>query len=290
MNDREIEIYVKGGFSERKGIIHFSDIAQTNSLNKRTRNLIYSCIRDNIEEFFYNSQYGDRAIEYIYIQIFSMIKEQIPYEYNLDRYDLEKIFNMLHNIISKQDFNFVFDIIEGIINFYKESSFNSLKRDFIDKVNIIFKNENVNYKIINDIITDIINEEEAKSINETLINPYDVVKKHYTKAVEKLYKDKDYSNSIKESISAVEAMCQVINGSKEELNKALKNLNIIIHPALEQAFIKLYGYTCDENGSRHANGIGEKNATFEEAKYMLISCSAFVNYLKENYEKENKNE
>ncbi len=52
-------------------------------------------------------------------------------------------------------------------------------------------------------------------------------------------------------------MCQVINGSKEELNKALKNLKIKIHPALEQAYIKLYAYASDENGARHANGLGE---------------------------------
>lgn len=285
MNDSEIEIHVKGGFSERKRIICFSDIVQTNNLNKRTRNLIYTCIRDNIEDFFYKSQYGDQVIEYIYIQILSMIKEQIPYEYNLGQYDLEQIFNMLHNIISKQDFNFVFDMIEGIINFYKELSLSSIKKDFIDRVNIIFKNENVNYKIINDIITDIVNEEETKSVNETLNSSYEIVKKHYIKAVEKLYKDKDYSNSIKESITSVEAMCQIINGSKETLGKALNNLKIEIHPALKSAYSSIYGYTSDENGTRHANGIGEKNATFSEAKYMLISCSAFVNYLKENFEK-----
>lgn len=114
---------------------------------------------------------------------------------------------------------------------------------------------------------------------------YEIVKKHYIKAVEKLYKDKDYSNSIKESITSVEAMCQIINGSKETLGKALNNLKIEIHPALKSAYSSIYGYTSDENGTRHANGIGEKNATFSEAKYMLISCSAFVNYLKENFEK-----
>ena len=285
IDENEIDIHVRGGFSERKGIVSFSDIVQTNTLNKRTRNLIYSCIRDNIEEFFYKSQYGEKFIEYIYIEILSMIKEDIPYEYNLETYDLERVFNMLYNIISKQKFNFVFDMIEGIINFYKNFNFQSLKNIFIDKINMVFKNENVNYVIINDIITDIVNEEDIKSIDQTLNNEYDVVKKHYTKAIEKLYKDKDYSNSIKESISSVEAMCQIINGTKETLGKALNNLKIQIHPALKSAYSSIYGYTSDENGTRHANGIGEKNATFSEAKYMLISCSAFVNYLKENLEK-----
>ena len=82
-------------------------------------------------------------------------------------------------------------------------------------------------------------------------------------------------------------MCQIINGSKETLGKALNNLKVEIHPALKSAYSSIYGYTSDENGTRHANGIGEKNATFEEAKYMLVSCSAFVNYLKENFEGKN---
>ena len=52
-----------------------------------------------------------------------------------------------------------------------------------------------------------------------------------------------------------------------------------LHPALKQAFLKLYAYTSDANGIRHANGIGEGNSSFIEAKYMLVSCSAFINYL-----------
>lgn len=164
----------------------------------------------------------------------------------------------------------------------------SQRKVYIDAINRVFIEENVNYRIVGNKITDIVNEEEINSIEKTIANPYEVVKKHYNKALEKLYKDKDYSNSIKESITSVEAMCQIINGSKETLGKALNSLEIEIHPALKSAYSSIYGYTSDENGTRHANGIGEKNATFSEAKYMLISCSAFVNYLKENMR--NKNE
>lgn len=53
---------------------------------------------------------------------------------------------------------------------------------------------------------------------------------------------------------------------------------------MEQAFIKLYGYTSDEDGVRHG-GIDFNNVPAEDAKYMLVSCSAFVNYLIEKYEK-----
>lgn len=48
---------------------------------------------------------------------------------------------------------------------------------------------------------------------------------------------------------------------------------------MKSAFEKLYGYTSDANGIRHAGNIGGNSSTFEEAKFMLVSCSAFINYL-----------
>jgi len=44
------------------------------------------------------------------------------------------------------------------------------------------------------------------------------------------------------------------------------------------------GYTSDENGIRHG-GIDFTNAPAEDAKYMLVSCSSFVNYLIEKWSK-----
>ena len=48
----------------------------------------------------------------------------------------------------------------------------------------------------------------------------------------------------------------------------------------------MYGYASDEDGIRHG-GIDFKGAPAEDAKYMLISCSAFVNYLIEKWSKVN---
>lgn len=284
MNDREIEIHVKGGFSERKGIKHFSDIVQVDNLNMRTRNKLYGVT----EELLKKDKKELELIEYIYTEIFSLTKNDIPIdgkEFNVFSGYYDKVKKELANEFRKLDYNEVFDFIEGIIMGIRLAN---QRKVYIDDINRVFIEENVNYRIVGNKITDIVNEEEINSIEKTIDNPYEVVKKHYNKALEKLYKDKDYSNSIKESITSVEAMCQIINGSKETLGKALNSLKIEIHPALKNAYSSIYGYTSDENGTRHANGIGEKNATFSEAKYMLISCSAFVNYLKENMR--NKNE
>lgn len=91
----------------------------------------------------------------------------------------------------------------------------------------------------------------------------------------------DFRNSVKESISAVESMVKLlsgngsggVSGALEELQKKVE-----IHGALKAAFVKLYGYTSDSEGIRHAILEGA-SVGFEEAKYMLVSCSAFVYYL-----------
>ena len=91
----------------------------------------------------------------------------------------------------------------------------------------------------------------------------------------------DYRNSIKESISAVESLCKKISeNDKATLGAALTTLEKrgILHPALKSAFSSLYGYTNDANGIRHSL-LQESNLTSADARFMLISCSAFINYV-----------
>lgn len=274
------DIYVKGGFSERKGIKHFSDIVQVNSLNERTRNKIYSATIELIEK---DKKRGE-FIEYIYTEIFSLTKNDIPIkssEFGIFSDYYADVENEILLNLRNCEYHEVFDFIEGIIRGIR---LDNQRKIYIDDINRILIEENVNYRIINGFITDLLNEETIKEIEETLENPHIVVANHYSKALELLYKAKDYDNSIKESISSVESICQILtSNNKATLGDTLKLLKDKIHPAMKSAFEKLYGYTSDANGIRHANGLGEGNSTFEEAKYMLISCSAFVNYLKENF-------
>jgi len=91
----------------------------------------------------------------------------------------------------------------------------------------------------------------------------------------------DYRNSLKEAISAVESISQVISGDPgATLGSALKALEkqALIHPALKSSLSALYGYTSDANGIRHAM-LEEPTLTFTDAKFMLVACTAFVNYL-----------
>lgn len=90
----------------------------------------------------------------------------------------------------------------------------------------------------------------------------------------------DYLNSIKEAISAVESVVMSVTGESTMSSglRKLKNNGVDVHPALEQAWIKMYGWTSDADGIRHA-AIEEAAGSPRLARYMLVACSAFVTYL-----------
>jgi len=52
-----------------------------------------------------------------------------------------------------------------------------------------------------------------------------------------------------------------------------------LHPALREALEKLYGYAGDDDGIRHALS-DKSDLDSHDAKFMLVACSAFVNYLR----------
>ena len=162
----------------------------------------------------------------------------------------------------------------------------------IRQYNELLEQEKAGYRIVSGEIAPITNETEIATIEQSTDTAFQSVNQHIQKALS-LYADiqsPDYENSIKESISAVEAICCIITGLSDanaslgKVIKKLKDNGVYIHSAMEQAFSSLYGYTSDEDGIRHG-GIDFKNAPAEDAKYMLVSCSAFVNYLIEKYEK-----
>src|SRR4029077_13527265 len=91
--------------------------------------------------------------------------------------------------------------------------------------------------------------------------------------------------SIKEAISALESICSIITDNpKATLGDALKHLaakGVNVHPALRESFNRMSGYTSDAQGIRHGLGLTEEpNLDFDDVKFMLVSCSAFINLLK----------
>jgi len=184
----------------------------------------------------------------------------------------------------------VYDFIEFVANNYPSPLYDELfNQKFMDYCNSILEQELSAYRFVGGKITEITTPEEISEIEEALSTPFKGVRIHLKSALDKMSdrKNPDYRNSIKESISAVESLVQLMTKNpKAELGEGLKLIEskVGLHSALKKAFSSLYGYTSDADGIRHAL-LEESNLTFVDAKFMLVCCSAFVNYLTDKIEK-----
>jgi len=153
--------------------------------------------------------------------------------------------------------------------------------------NIVLERELSGYRFISGILSPISDKAEVTEV-ENAINSSNKeglygASEHIKTAIEMLGKKPkpDFRNAIKEAISAVESVSKQISESNSKgLEGALSELckHTEIHGALKSGFLKLYGYSSDEDGIRHAI-LDQPNIGFAEAKYMIVSCSAFVNFL-----------
>jgi hypothetical protein len=270
-------------FSQRKGLKPIKSVMQVDSMDDDLRNGLWNALKifywHKADESGYSYQLSSiqdihLLLVFIWRDYFKKPIENIDNNWNIVRTSIKKYF-------FDCTWNEAYDFIEFIANTYKGESNNE---EFMEFCNFILEREMSAYRFIAGQLAQITSEEEVNSIEEAL-NDTSALKpanNHLTTALNLLSdrKSPDYRNSIKESISAVEAMCNIINGNKSTLGQALKQIEakIALHPALKGAFSNLYGYTNDADGIRHAL-LDEPNLDFEDAKYMLVSCSAFINYL-----------
>jgi len=127
--------------------------------------------------------------------------------------------------------------------------------------------------------------EETESVNHAFValsaNGYAGARSHLNNAADALTAGK-YTDSIRESIHAVESVARIISGGATSLKDALNKLKETrpLHPAFQDALNKLYAYTSDEKGVRHAL-LESDQAKVDEADaiFMIGACASFVSYL-----------
>jgi hypothetical protein len=297
---RKSFISVRGGFSDSTGIAPCNAQMQYDEFDDKTRILISNKLFILLEIFFdkqiinYKYRgYNKASSEFCKVLISNVFGERIDLSSGYD-YVWTSVFEKINTVICEASYNEVLDIVWFSCNWLNDN-YNDNNKIVYDVMNTLFEKEYVGYRFVNGKIVAITDKTEIDEIEQACTTSIKGCKSHLEKAVGFLSdrEKKDYKNCIKESISAVEAMCQIITGdSSATLGTAIKKLKdngLNIHSALESAFSKLYGYTSDEGGIRHCEGLFVSNVTFEEAKFMLVSCSAFVNYLIAEYGKANFN-
>jgi len=254
-------------FSERKGIKKISNIIQKSNLNKESRNLLWNIFleRKDIHNQFRNNY---------------DLKKAYWVDYNKQTLDTlpRELYGKFKIIILSQSWSEVYDLLEFILNFVKDAKLNQ-------SINEVLESELSGYRFVNGQVTDITDKQEIEMLDDALTDEdFPNVKAHLQRALELLSdrKSPDYRNSIKESISAVESIAkEIAQKPKAELGEALKEIEKKgeLHGALKKGFLSLYGYTSDANGIRHSL-MEESNLTANDAKFFLLVCTSFINYLK----------
>ena len=257
-------------FSEREGYKNISKL-DPEVMPDKVRNRIWN----SVKKFLNKNSNRNKVIENTWDRFF---KEDID---NLNGkrvtgigvvYNLKEIKLKFYNLKWFE----VYDFIEFILKNLRGDTI-GLKK----KIEKIFEDEKVPYRIINKKITQISSKSEAREVEAVLENEdLSESKNHIKKALIHFSKNPnpDYCNSIKESISAIEALARNITGNeKGTLGDLVKSLNI--HPAFKDGINSLYGWTSDEGGIRHAEKETEFVISKEEARYMLVTSSALVNYI-----------
>lgn len=270
-------------FSERQGIIEPSTVFQTNDMSEELRASLWNVLHIKIwkNHHFLPSRLDEWCLgEDFSINVYAnFLKEPLD-----DRPDAYNIVGVVRKMYFLWTWYEVYDFIEWLVEWANGKAFLDYE-SLGTNLNAVLKRELSGFHLINGHFTTITDQIEVDDLQQALADDsFPGVKTHLETALVFLShrENPDYRNSIKESISAVESMCQHLTGnSKVMLSDALKEIEEThgLHGALKGGFLKLYGYTSDEDGIRHAM-MDESDITQADAKYMLVSCTAFVNYLK----------
>lgn len=266
-------------FSKRNGNVQIQKTLKPDEISTALRNSLWNIVLQ---------WSGDIDLETICIafwrDFFKLPTDEIPSNRGYDRRDYGPAWEQIKKGFMSGSWYEVYDIIEFILIL---EPYNQRLADAFGRV---LKQELAPYRLLNNQFVQITDQIEIQALEESLefSGKFAPVTSHIKTSLSLLSNrtNPDYRNSIKEAISAVESISKIITGkSNASLDEALSSLDRQhkLHGALKKGYLALYGYTSNADGIRHGM-LEEENLTQADAKYFLISCACFVNYLKTKFE------
>jgi hypothetical protein len=256
-------------FSERMGLV--KKVLQKDSMDEPLKNALWNATfllflsgSDHYDEV------GHDLLKILWADLYHQPVDGFPHTPNY-------AINLIKERYMAGSWASVYDFVE----FIAQLQIRGYRDNYVEACNWALVKHVSAYRLVDCVVTPITSDEEIVAVEQALSQggKFAPAAQHLKTALAR-FSDRsspDYRNSVKESISAVEAVCQIITGdSKATLGRALKQLNV--HKALESGFSAIYGYTSDADGIRHAL-LGESSIDEDDARFFLVSSSAFVNYL-----------
>lgn len=287
MGCRFLQLALRNGFSDRNNIDSIPKEMQIDDLDERSRKSIYNLWSEIYVECrnacIYERGNWDEVTNPIYTKLYNQTLGP------LKSIKENALIAIIENTILNDKYNKIFDLLEYTTKLFEiviAYDTRVLRRDsYYKRYNNLFESEYIGYRFIDEIIVPITDPIEVQSIKQAFSDSYNKVREHLSKA-NRFLSDRDnpdYENSIKESISALEALAQIItktNGAQATFGKMSEKLveQGVITSGMKAAFSALYGIASNCRGVRHSGNNGDE-VSFEEAKYNLVISTAFVNYV-----------
>ena len=271
-------------FSIRQGIIEMPPQLVREELSLMTRNRLSSCF----QQALIRSSEGTYVAGYfVLIEPWITLCHGLHVNFFLERpsqFDKNRTtwIELLENFIIDSSWNEVLDLIEVVI------SSSLVRADFVDSICSSFESTGCAYRLIGERIETVASEEMAKSLeNSTSIiekSKFEGSKSHLNNSSIELRRG-NWKQSVRESISSLESLLYDATG-KKSFAKAIDTLkpNLEIHGALIEGWKKIYGYTSDKDGIRHAMLSESSQVDEHEAIYMYGACAGFVAYISQMLE------
>lgn len=266
-------------FSERYGYQKTDISALKEGMPDRLRTKLWNFLYELLFKPKYSvtgdSYYDDRQRDFVRMTWSSFFGQDLRV---LDDLGADRATGQLQKHFAALSWYEVYDFMEFFLEAFSNTD---AKAAFAIQINRLLEQERVPYRIIDCLVVPLTSDEEIAAIENALDagGRFKSAREHLEKAVS-LFSDRanpDYANSIKESISSLESLVQIILGEKGTLGQLIEKLDI--HPALKEGFKKLYGWTCDDGGIRHGKSDQVLEPESAEARYMLGTASAFFNYI-----------
>jgi hypothetical protein len=262
-------------FSERLGLRQPRTVAQVSSMDDELRNGLWSVLHLQFWQYRANAYVGQTSQSLLLAIWVNFLKRPA------DTLRIEQGLAEVRGGFFKWPWDQVYDLMEFVANTGLDWQ---QQRQYLDACNAVLARELAGYRFVEGELVPIATDEELGAIEQARrdAGAYGPIREHLRQAASLLADrtNPDFRNSVKESISAVEAACEIASGQKGSLGDCLKLLgrNDVMHPAFRDALLKLYGWTSDAQGIRHAL-MDDPTLDLSDARFMLVVCSGFVSYL-----------
>lgn len=267
----------KPNFAQRHG---FESVPSplTSDLSKFSRAALMGAFLKSIESY---DRFGEKQLVEPWFGILARVHVFCEGESPM-KYDGDHFFRLsrLDYLLTHKEFWQVLNLVEYILRDPH------CPRELAGLINRALSETRAAFRVLDGDTIALIGSELEREAIETALEKLDTGKlasarTHLKSAASTLAAGK-FSDSVRESIHAVESVARVLAPGTDGLGKALQALekNAAIHGSLKKGFQQLYGYTSQEEGIRHPRVSAENgNVDQTDAVFMLGACASFVTYL-----------